>query len=221
MPRALLVLLLLGPAIARADTGAQDEPGVHHKADEPALVLVEAPAPGRSRFHEHVRLELGFGYSSLLEDPEVGEGYGGGLYLTWEFYRRLGVEVSAFVANNPYVGDLGDIGATFLAGNITLGPTLRLTPAGSRLSVNADLGVGTYVIVQMLQDKSWSLGLSGGLSVALRLASWFGVTLKLRYHLFNLTTIAGPELRDLKALQKMGVVDRFEIPLCLSFFICG
>lgn len=213
--RTLVVIVLL----AAPTRAAADEPGVGGPGpDEPGLsgsVTLAAPASTSPR---EVRVALGFGYSTLLVDPDVGEGYGGGIYLAYDFWSRLGVELSVFAARNPYVGQLGAIGTDFIGGNITLGPSLRLTRPGSRLFVHVDLAIGTYLIVPGLQENIWTLGLAGGLTVGLRLTSWLGLSLKPRYHLFNLATIAGPELRDLKALMEVGVIDRMEIPLCLSFF---
>jgi hypothetical protein len=211
--RLLLVTLLLAAPLR----AIADEPGVDGAGpDEPGLSgSVTLPPPASAR---EVRIALGFGYSTLLVDPDVGEGYGGGVYLAYDFWKRLGVELSVFAAHNPYVGQLGAIGTAFVGGNITLGPSLRLTRPGSRFLVHADLAIGSYLIVPGLQENIWTLGLAGGLTVGLRLTSWLGLSLKPRYHLFNLANIAGPELRDLKALMKVGVIDRMEIPLCLSFF---
>jgi len=209
-----LTFLLLGA------TALADEPGLEqHGADEPAESIttkIKMTSPGRSS--PRARLELGFGYASLLEDPDVGDGYGGGIFFSYELAGRIGAELSVFVSNNPFEAELGSIGASFLAGNITLGPTVRLTPKGGRFIVTADLALGTYLIVPLVQDKIWTLGLSGGMTLAYRFVSWFGLSLKVRYHLFNLANISGPELRDLKALTKVGVIDRMEFPVCLTFF---
>ena len=206
-----LVLLTAAPAWA-------DEPGVGLEGvDEPHTItgdVTPAPVPRTPR----ARLELGFGYASLLEDPDVAEGHGGGLFFSYEMWGRLGAELTVFLSRNLYEDQLGTIGTSFLAGNITLGPTIRLTPAGRRVLVTADLALGTYLIVPIVQENIWTLGISGGLTLAYRFASWFGVSIKLRYHLFNLANFAGPELRDLKALMKVGVIDRMEIPLCMTFF---
>lgn len=200
-------------AQAGAEPSAPDDP-VAAEPDEPGLRLA-ALSPASSKAF---RLELGFGYSSLLVDPDVGEGYGAGLYFSYAFWKRLGAEVSFFFSNNPYDETLGEIGTAFLAGTIALGPTVRLTPEGSRFQLNADLALGAYVIVPYFVEDTWTLGVSGGLTLSVRIASWFGISLKWRYHLFNLATLAGPDLRDLKALMKVGVIDRMEIPLCLAFY---
>jgi hypothetical protein len=206
------VLLTLG--VAHAETSALDEPGAQAVPDEPGVSWMVVESVGKApRF----RIEVGAGYASLLEDPDVAEGYGGGLYLSFEFVRRVGAELSVFFSRNPYDDELGEFGTSFLAGNITLGPTVRLTRPGSRVLVTLDAAVGTYVIVPVLQDNIWTLGISGGMTVALKITSWLGLSLKPRYHLFNLAKISGPEFRDLKALMEVGVIDRFEIPLCLSF----
>lgn len=211
---ALTLYLLttsLAAAPARAEGGA-DEPGASLGPDEPGIVVVRGDGGGTER---PFQLELGFGWASLLEDPDVGEGFGAGINFSYEIGRRIGAELSFFFSKNPYDDTLGDIGTNFLAGSITLGPTVRLTPDNSRIKVTADLGLGPYVIIPYLVDNTWTLGISGGLTMTLRIASWFGVAVKMRYHLFNLATLGGPELRDLKAFMKVGVIDRFELPICL------
>jgi hypothetical protein len=209
------LLVLLAAAGAQAQGAPADEPGTQTIPDEPGVSWMVSESVGREpRF----RIELGAGYASLLEDPDVAEGYGGGLYLSFEFVRRVGAELTAFFSRNPYEDRLGEFGTSFLAGNITLGPTVRLTPDGARVLVTLDAALGSYLIVPVLQDNIWTLGISGGVTVALRITSWLGLSLKARYHLFNLANISGPEFRDLKALMEVGVVDRFEIPVCVSFF---
>lgn len=189
----------------------QDEPGL---ADLVDLELAKAGTGQGSQ----VRLELGFGYSSLLEDPDIAEGMGGGIYLSYEFVNRLGAELSLFLSHNPYEDSLGELGTSFLAGNVTLGPVVRLTPMSSRVGLWLDTAMGAYLIVPFFQDNIWTLGVSGGLTFSLKITRWLGLSLKWRYHLFNLKRISGPEMRDLKALMEVGVIDRMEIPLCLSFF---
>ena len=210
-----LLLSLLSTAPVAAE-GRLDEPGLPAGPDEPGLAERFVPAP--SFASRGFRVELGFGWASLLEDPEVGEGYGGGLYLSYEFYRRLGAEFSLFFSKNAYEDSLGEIGTNFIAGNLTLGPTVRLTSPSSRWLVTADAAIGAYLIVPVMQDNVWTLGLSTGMTVGLKLARWFGVAVKLRYHLFNLATLSGPDLKDLKALLDVGVIDRLELPVCMSFY---
>ena len=67
-----------------------DEPGLAFTAGEPerptsalAFSLEEVPV-------KRVRLALAFGYSSLLVDPNVAQGMGAGLFISYEFYRRFG-----------------------------------------------------------------------------------------------------------------------------------
>jgi hypothetical protein len=211
-------LLLTAATPASGQLLAQDDPGLFSVPDEPALIINDQPSAPTGLSHPRIRLDLGFGYSSLLEDPDVSEGYGGGIYLGLELYRRLGAELSLFAARNNYTEELGEIGRFFLAGNITLGPTVRLTPPRSRLGVTLDFALGTYLIVPVLQGMIWTLGISGGATLSLRVTSWFGISIKPRYHLFNLANFSGPDLRDIKAFMKVGVIDRLEIPVCLSFF---
>ncbi len=223
---AMLLSISMGTCFSLPALARESAPFVNAKAnDEP----YEPPSPDEPGIAKHFdagsddfpsmrrRFELGFGYSSLLVDPDVAEGIGGGLFFSWEFYRRIGAELTVFVSKNPYEGTLGDIGANFILGNITLGPSLRLSPPNDFFAAYLDLGLGTYVIVPYLLETTWTLGMSGGVSLLLKVTRWFGISIKLRYHLFNLATIAGPDLRDLKALMKVGVADRFEIPLCLAF----
>lgn len=165
------------------------------------------------------RLELAAGWSSLLIDPDVGEGYGGGFFAAWGIHRRLGVELSVFFSSNPFEGALGKVGYRFLAGNVTMGPIIQLTRPGSRFMVTVDLALGAYLIVPVLQDSRWTLGFSGGLTIGYRIARWFGLGLKWRYHLFNVARLAGPEdYYDVKSLQKVGVIDRMELPGYLAFY---
>lgn len=197
-----------------------DEPGAGTILEEPAmdrLDVLRAPA-GPLEKPVAFRLELGFGWSSLVVDPQVGQGMGGGLYLAWGLNHRFGVELTVFFSTNPYDGklaSLGSYGYAFMAGNITLGPIVQLTRPGSRFMVTFDLGLGAYVIPQVLQDMVWTFGISGGFTVGYRLARWFGFGIKLRYHLFHL---GGPDFRDPNAFQNVGVVDRFEMPGYLAFY---
>jgi hypothetical protein len=220
---ALAVLALLAVFGAQVVFAAEpvDEPGSRSRADEPGGTVERQPSirsvPAASNIPAF-RLELGFGLSSLVVDPEMEQGIGGGLYLAYGLHRRVGVEVTGFFGRNKYGGTLGTYGASFLAGDIALGPIFQLTRPGSRFSVTADLGLGAYVVVPFLQESVWSLGLSGGVTLGLRLTRWFGVGLKVRYHLFNLARIAGPELKDMKALMKVGVIDRLEIPAYAAFY---
>ena len=68
------------------------------------------------------------------------------------------------------------------------------------------------------QDEAWTLGIYGGGTFGVRVFGWLGVGVKLRYHIFNLSTVSGEDLRDIKALNEMGVVDRFELPVYIAFY---
>jgi len=219
----LLLLAAWCPALA-----AGDEPGsVSLEPEEPGLRLelgpegvvarsaAVAPAANLSRF----RIELGFGLSSLLVDPDVSEGMGGGLTLSYGLHRRLGVELSVFFGSNGYEGKLGSFDVAFLAGNISLGPTFQLTRPGSRWLATLDLALGSYLVIgRPIQEDSWSFGVGFGMTLGLKLTRWFGIGIKPRYHLFNLAHLGGGELKDLKALTKVGVIDRFELPGYLAFY---
>lgn len=211
----LLPLIALSSAPALAETHL-DEPGVPSGPDEPGLVVSRAVESGLER---PFQLELGFGWASLMEDPDVGEGFGGGLFFSYEIRNRVGASLSFFFSKNPYEDTLGEIGTSFLAGSLSLGPSVRLTPAHSRIRLTAEIGLGAYFVIPVIVDDTWTLGLHGGLSLSVPITSWFGVSVKLRYHLFNLATLSGPPMRDVvKSITELGVVDRFEIPVCLAFF---
>lgn len=170
-----------------------------------------------------LHIDVAFGLSSLLADPDVGEGYGGGLAVVYGLRHRVGAEVAVFVANNPYRGSLSEMGgfSSFLAGNISLGPNVQLTRPGARLSITLEALIGAYIIVPPVpvQDPVWTLGFAGGATLLYRFSSWFGVGLKVRYHLFNVSNISGPALIDRKAFDTIGVIDRFEVPAYVAFCI--
>lgn len=215
----LLSALVSGmpPAQAWADR-ASDEPGLVDYVDAPGIHIRPGPADDVPAF----RLELGGGLSSLLVDPDVKAGAGGGIYLAYGLNGRFGAELTIFLSQNRYGGELGNLGNplldAFWAGNISLGPILQLTRPGARLSVTVDLGLGVYVVASAIQDLNWTLGISGGMTFGLHVTRWFGVGLKLRYHLFNLATIAGNDLIDRKSLRELGVIDRFELPGYIAFY---
>ena len=78
----------------------------------PSIVSV----PKEIRSKDSFRLEVGFGWASLAEDPDVGEGFGGGIYASYEIISRFGLEASLYFSKNPYDQDaLGNIGRDFLA----------------------------------------------------------------------------------------------------------
>jgi hypothetical protein len=220
MTKGILLTFLLSallPALSWAESQG-DEPGVTTDGEQPFPKVKQSLSAPSPEDLPAFRLELGFGYASLLVDPDVQEGLGGGMYLAYGLHKRFGVELTAFFSKNAFEDLLGSIGTSFLAGNITLGPIFQVTPPGSRVSVTLDLGMGTYLVVPIFQESVWTLGFSGGATFALHVTDWFGVGLKCRYHLFNLATISGPELFDLKAFMKIGVIDRLEIPGYLAFY---
>lgn len=198
----------------------RDEPGDPSAVDEPGIelpVLQVAVAAPEARL-SLIRVELAFGLSSLLVDPDVGEGYGGGLHVGVRLVPRVELEVAAAVGVNPYKDLLGGAASLFLAGQVTLGSSVHLLAPEGRLNLTVDAGLGAYVLVQGFQAESWTLGFYGGATFSVKLTSWFGVGVRLRYHLFNVAQIAGPEFRDLKSFTAVGVVDRFELPAYLAFY---
>jgi hypothetical protein len=213
--------VFLGEMAAQAQDlspGPVDEPGLVEVLDEPGPSFdTSRPTIADPRLPAF-RLELAFGYSSLVVDPDLKDGIGGGIFIGYGLHRRIGVELSTYFAKNDYNDLLGNIGATFLAGNLSLGPIFQLTTPGHPFSLTAELGLGGYYIIPVFQQTVWTFGLSGGVTLAYRFTSWAGVGLKCRYHLFNLATISGPELKDLKSFMKVGVVDRLEIPGYLAFY---
>ena len=232
---AILVVFLAAPAAAqggdydlgtdeetgRGETWSSDEP-FPRTGDEPGLKrrleLTPDTSSGWGKFW--FRTELTFGWASLLDDPDMEQGYGGGLSFTFGFHRRVGAEAGLFFASNPYSEELGDIGTSFLAGAITMGPVFHLLDPGGRLTLTLDAGIGFYVIIPppILQDEAWTFGIYGGGTFGVRVFSWLNVGVKLRYHIFNISTVSGEDLRDIKALNEMGVVDRFELPVYIAFY---
>ena len=101
-----------------------------------------------------------------------------------------------------------------------MGPVFNVLDPGGRLFLTLDAGIGWYVIIPppILQDEAWTFGIYGGATFGVKIFSWLGAGIKLRYHLFNLSTVAGEDLRDIKALNEMGVVDRFELPVFVAFY---
>lgn len=232
-PLVALALPLLLAAAPRTATAADDPPTpfeeqLQHRSaalpgdDEPALwelrrrVVAETPEAGVPWY----RLEIGFGWASLLDDPDISQGFGGGLSFAVGFHRNVGIQLSFFFANNEFEEEIGTIqGSEFMAGNLNLGPVLRFRPWGERISLGLELGLGPYAIKdQLRQTVVWTLGIHGGGSLTVHLWRWLAAGIKLRYHLFNLATIAGDPLFDIKAFREVGVVDRFEMPVFLAAY---
>jgi hypothetical protein len=223
---SLLAALVLvpGPARALPPSSTTDEPMTRAPlGDEPGPAAelqraATAESGARGPRLPAFRLELAFGYNSLLVDPDVGHGFTGGLYFAWGLHRRVGAELSVAFSKNPYEGLLATLGADFWSGNITAGPIVQLTRPGSRISVTIDTGMGVYLVAPILQESVWTFGLSMGLTASIHLTRWLGLGVKCRYHLFNLANLSDHDLRDPKALMKVGVVDRLEIPVYLAFY---
>lgn len=215
--RPLLALSLLLAALPAQAEGL-DEPGLAGVLDEPGVTTLHAAPAAVVEDVPSIRIELAFGLSSLLVDPDINQGIGGGIYLAYGLHSWIGVEATVFASHNTYKGGLGDVGSAFSGGNISLGPIFQLTRPGARFSATIDLGIGFYHIVPTVQEGIWTLGFSAGVTLGLRLTSWFGIGIKPRYHLHNVASVSGPELLDLKSLRKVGVVDRLEVPAYVAFY---
>lgn len=185
-----------------------------------AMFAVEARAEADARplYDQSFRLELDFGWTSLMEDPDVDQGFGGGLLLAYGLKWRFGAEASAFVSLNSYKESLGDVGAFFFAGNLNFGGFMQLLPPMRRYMWTLDVGWGPYLIVSPIQPNIWVAGIYMGTSFGYRVTRWFGVGVRVRYHLFNLATMSGPDLIDVKAFKRLSVIDRFEMPFYAAFY---
>jgi hypothetical protein len=205
----LVLALSLVPAAARA--------GTPDTADEPGLAGLSQRAEGTGVGSFWFETALAFGYSSLLADPDVDHGYGGGLDFTFGFHPRLGVHVSVYFTTNPYTEQLGAIGSSFLAGNITLGPVVRLLPPQWRTQLNLMGGLGAYIVYVApgLWQEDWNFGINFGAALSVKIVSWLGVGVRLRYHIFNL---AGGQMKDVKSFTEVGVLDRLELPVFVAFY---
>jgi hypothetical protein len=212
-PLSIALALALGitASVARADA-----PGIDGGLDEPGITITDIPEPANDA--PAFRVELAFGLSSLVVDPDINQGIGGGIYVAYGLQSWIGVEATVFASHNTYKGQLGDASAAFSGGNISLGPIFQLTKPGARFSVTIDTALGFYHVVPTVQEGIWTLGISLGATIGVRLTSWFGIGIKPRYHLHNLANVSGPELLDLKSLRRVGVVDRLEVPAYAAFY---
>ena len=218
MKTPIIIALVLLPCLAWA---GEDAPVAHR--DEPRLDQRTGLSrnPYANAHHSFwYRLDLAFGWVSLAEDPDLDEGYGGGFSFAVGFHPRVGAEFNLFVGQNAFNGVFGTIdNSSFLAFNLSLGPVVRLTPETWPVSVTGELAFGFYGIKDPIrQDLAWTLGVSGGVTVAYHIRRWVAVGFKARYNLFNLSSVAGEELLDIKTLDPLGVLDRFELPLFVGFF---
>ncbi len=226
------LVLLSTPGPARAEEGEEasllgelglarppappDAPHAGRTPDEPGPSARREAGPGG--WGPWFEGQLAFGFASLMEDPDLDPGYGGGVFLTLGFHRRVGLEAAIFFSRFAYAEELGAIGSTFIAGNVTSGGVVRLLQPEGRLQLNLEAGLGGYLVYVApgLWDGQWTLGAYGGASFAVRLTSWIGLGIKLRYHLFNL---AGGEMRDIKSFREVGVLDRLEMPVFVAFYL--
>jgi len=163
------------------------------------------------------RFALSFGGSSLVVDPDMEVGIGGGLELAAWLSRRFGLELSAFGSQNAYKEGLGDTGIAFWVVNVTLGPTIRLTSPSSEWLVSLDGVFGGYMVISPLQESTWTTGIGGGITIGKQLTRWMSVGIRARYHVFNISHLSGPEIIDIKALRPVAMVDRLEVPAYVAF----
>ncbi len=216
-PAPLLFLALaLAIALMAAPTALAESPFEAPGLDEPGITIADVAEPAGDA--PVFRVELAFGLSSLVVDPDINQGIGGGIYVAYGLHSWIGVEATVFASHNTYKGQLGDTSAAFSGGNISLGPIVQLTKPGASFNVTLDTALGFYHIAPTVQEGIWTLGVSIGATIGFRLTSWFGVGIKPRYHLHNLANVSGPELLDLKSLRTVGVVDRLEVPAYVAFY---
>jgi len=217
-------------ALLPTAAGGADEPGISPLIDEPGLMPQRPRDPPRPPPERRaatptvkksakgsdavgVRLEFGFGLASHVVDPDVEAGYGGGLFLGW-VPTWIGVEASLVVTGNRLSGEVAELagGFTLVAGNVSAGPVFSLTKPSSRWVLTFESGIGSYIFVSPVQGAVWTFGMYFGGTLGVKIGSWFGIGIKPRYHLFNMATISGPKLLDLRSLTEVGVLDRFELP---------
>jgi hypothetical protein len=229
---AVALIALAAPLEAAADPEGsipteESEPGADgvrpRRADEPGLTPRHEAARRRRQAPGAVapappafRIDLGFGWASLLVDPDVGQGFGGGIFAAWGLDRRVGIEIFTFFAKNDYTNTLSLLGTSFVSGGVGAGPLIQLTRPGGRFVVTLDFGMGAYAVFPIVFAATWSLGISMGATVAVHITRNFALALRLRYHLFNLVRVSGPELVDLKAFLPVGVIDRLDLPLSVE-----
>lgn len=213
-PRAgVRVLTLFAALLVAMAAEAADEPGMAGVLDEPGITLVQTPSAEPSVDAPRFWVRLGAGISSLVVDPDVNTGVAGTLALGVRLYGRLSLEAQIAAAYNTFGGDLGEAGSfAFGGGSVSLVPQFEITPPGAMFAVLVDGGLGFYYTAEMLQDSSWSLGFSAGVGLEWRIFGWLALGVRARYHLFNVARISGPELIDVKSVQKIGLVDRLEVP---------
>ena len=232
--------LLVATLLAANDSRAQDEPGMEAPFDEPGprARANTRPAPrGASSAAQNtepvpdtaiqaapegmagptISVGIAGGLSSLVVDPDVENGVAGGLFVDAWFWRHIGVEAAVFAAYNPYVGQLGDIGSSFSGGSISLGPMVRWLSASASWELSAGFAPGFFYVAPAIQQSSWNFGFTFTAGLCYRPTQWLGFGVKLRYSLFNLAQIEGPELVDLKSFHNIGIVDRLEFPAYVAF----
>jgi len=188
----------------------QDGPVIVERLD-PFAEPEDQPSSGPFRF------AVSFGGSSLLVDPDMEAGMGGGVELGAWLTRRIGLELAVFGSENPYRQGLGDTGIAFWAVNTTLGPTFRLTSPSSDWLLSLDAVFGGYLVIHPLQESTWTTGVGGGFTLGKQLTGWLSVGIRVRYHVFNMSRVSGPEIIDIKALRPVAMVDRLEVPAYVAF----
>jgi len=192
-----------------------DDPGLARLLRRGPAIEEEAepPAPFEPEHWPLFRFGMAFGYASPLVDPDVNEGYGGGLDVA--LGRRLTLELRSSAAYNRYVDPLDNMGVQFISGDITLGPGYAFF-VRPRLRMAFFGGVGPAWMSTWL-GITWSIGVMGGMGLEWEVNRWFGLRVEARYHLFHLTEIGGEKFYDRRALRTIGPVDRLDIPVGLVF----
>lgn len=194
-------MLLSAPARAQGP----DDPALARALEVPS---VTAPAPpAESHVHPPWRISGNFGWASPAVDPDVREGFGGGLQFA--FGRTVAAELRASAGYSHYEDPLDNAGIPFASGDITVGVGLPLL-LRSEGRIDLFAGFGPAWMNSWL-GVTWSLGTVAGLGAELLVAPSFGFRLEAAYHVFHLTEIGGPKFYDRNSLREIGPVDRFDL----------
>lgn len=233
------VALLAAPAVAPAAAQVEDDPGVARRYDDPAFArrfeAPRAPAGAPAEYSTPalaaavspeplpadaplLHLSIGAGYASPVEDPDLREGWGAALWLGAG--RSAGGELRASFSWHHYVDELDPLGVDFIDGDITPGAFWAFVPdlPGREMTAWVSAGFGPYWMTG-LNGVTWSLGVRGGGGVEWRASRHVGVRVEAQYHLFHVAEIGGETYYDRRSLQKVGTVDRFELPVSLAFHL--
>ena len=83
--------------------------------------------------------------------------------------------------------------------------------------MSLDAVFGGYLVIHPLQESTWTTGVGGGFTLGKQLTGWLSVGIRVRYHVFNMSRVSGPEIIDIKALRPVAMVDRLEVPAYVAF----